>query len=86
VEDKDLQKYIDELLLTFGPASQASPALVDMIRRSHESHLKLRKNLADLLDALDHLRLCMKYQAFDLEATRRENAELKRRLEELEQK
>ena len=79
MDDKDLQKRVDELLRTFGPAG---PALIDMIKQSHESHLKLRKNLADLLDALDYLRVCIKYQAFDLEATRRENQALKQLLED----
>jgi len=31
---------------------------------------------------LDYLRVCIKYQAFDLEATRRENAYLRKLLEE----
>jgi len=31
---------------------------------------------------MDYLRICIKYQAFDLEATRRENEYLKRLLED----
>lgn len=35
-----------------------------------------------LYENLDYLRVCIKYQAFDLEATRRENKYLKKLLEE----
>jgi hypothetical protein len=33
-------------------------------------------------EVLAHLRICLKYQRFDLEATKRENRELRRMLEE----
>ncbi len=34
---------------------------------------KLEEKVNDLQESLDYLRLCIKYQSFDLEATRREN-------------
>jgi len=42
---------------------------------------QLKRSLRHLQECLDHLRLMSKYQAFDLEATRRENADLKAQLE-----
>ncbi|MBX3355207.1 MAG: hypothetical protein KF724_05865 [Phycisphaeraceae bacterium] len=42
----------------------------------------LRRHIFELRDALDSLRLTVKYLAFDLEATRRENALLRRELEQ----
>jgi len=42
---------------------------------------QLKQSLAHLQECLDHLRLVAKYQAFDLEATRRENADLRTLLE-----
>lgn len=39
-----------------------------------------RQRLHELRDALDSLRLSVKYLAFDLEATRRENAILRKEL------
>ena len=44
-------------------------------------HKQLKQSLRHLQECLDHLRLVSKYQAFDLEATRRENADLKALLE-----
>lgn len=44
----------------------------------------LREELEALEDCLDTLRLHIKYLVFDLEATRRENEELRKRLEKYE--
>lgn len=41
-----------------------------------------REERADILDALDYLSICLKYNLFDLEATKRENKMLKQMLEE----
>ena len=46
-----------------------------------DNHRQLKQRLRHLQDCLDQLRLLAKYQAFDLEATRRENADLKTLLE-----
>ena len=43
---------------------------------------RLKESLNRLQESLDYLRLTTKYQRFDLEATRRENAYLKKLLEE----
>jgi len=42
----------------------------------------IRRHLFELRDALDSLRLSVKYLAFDLEATRRENETLRKELEQ----
>lgn len=42
---------------------------------------KLKEHLRCLEEGIDYLRLVIKYQSFDLEATRRENAELRAMLE-----
>ena len=58
-------------------------ALADHIK--HNSHpSRLREHLDCLKEGIDYLRVLVKYQAFDLEVTRRENAKLKARLEESE--
>ena len=46
-----------------------------------DHHTQLKQSLRRLQERMDHLRLICKYQAFDLEATRRENADLKTLLE-----
>ena len=42
------------------------------------------KDIDSLQESLDYLRICVKYQLFDLEATRRENKFLRQLLEERE--
>ena len=42
------------------------------------------KERDSLQESLDYLRICVKYQLFDLEATRRENKYLRQLLEERE--
>ncbi len=49
----------------------------------HDSKLS-PKDLDSLQESFDYLRICIKYQLFDLEATRRENKYLRRLLEERE--
>ena len=41
----------------------------------------MQQSVGELQEALDYLRLSVKYLVFDLEATRRENAYLRRMLE-----
>jgi len=53
-------------------------ALSERVRRNHQ---QLRESLDKLQSSLDNLRLVTKYRVFDLEATRRENARLRKLLE-----
>jgi len=52
------------------------------LHRVVDSNRRRRRILALVQDALSQLRLDMKYLAFDLEATRRERDEFRRKLEE----
>jgi hypothetical protein len=42
------------------------------------------EEISSIQESLDYLRICVKYQLFDLEATRRENKFLRQLLEERE--
>lgn len=78
-----LQERLEELVKEFGPSKDPqAQKLAELARQAQESHKKLKKSLSSLQDALDYLRICIKYQAFDLEATRRENEYLKRLLQD----
>ncbi len=72
----DLIKKMDNL-----PESQKQ-RLVDLALESKQNHAKLKENVSALQESLDYLRLSTKYLLFDLEATRRENAYLRKMLEE----
>ena len=63
---------------SFPPPQQDK--IVNLTRKSKEHHDRLQQKLATLQQSLDYLRLSVKYLIFDLEATRRENVELRKRL------
>ncbi|MCE9590096.1 MAG: transcriptional regulator [Planctomycetes bacterium] len=56
--------------------------LTALAAKTQERHEKLRKTVTDLQESLDYLRLSIKYLVFDLEATRRENAYLRKMIEQ----
>jgi hypothetical protein len=53
-----------------------------LAKQTYENNEQLKKSVNSLQEALDYLRVCIKYQLFDLEATRRENEYLKKLLED----
>ena len=63
------------------PANQA-PAATEAADTAALRRERVQGSVAELQDALDYLRLSVKYLVFDLEATRRENAYLRRMIEQ----
>ena len=83
MEESNLEEKLQELAAQFG----ASPdprcdKLTELAKQARDSHNKLQKSVDRLQESLDYLRICIKYQIFDLEATRRENEYLRKLLEE----
>lgn len=56
--------------------------LVELAKQARANSKKLEKSIAGLQESLDNIQLVIKYQVFDLEATRRENQCLRKLLEE----
>ncbi len=78
-----LNNELKELAREFrGPAGTERIRLKSLAKDARNSQKRLRETVDGLQESLDYLRVCIKYQAFDLEATRRENEYLKRLLEE----
>jgi hypothetical protein len=77
---------LNEIVSEFGsiPAPEKEK-LVILARKSQESHQKLKQSMEQLQSSLDYLRVSVKYILFDLEATRRENKQLRKLLEEKNQ-
>ncbi len=74
---------INELLKEFGGASNPkSKKLEALAKKATSNHKKLQAKIESLQESLDYLRICIKYQLFDLEATKRENKYLKKLLED----
>ena len=83
MEDTTLEQRLHELLKEIRSISQIQrKRLITLARRADNVHEKLSVNVDSLQDAIDMLRIVIKYQCFDLEATRRENTALKKLLED----
>ncbi|MHC4120664.1 MAG: hypothetical protein ACYSWO_24485 [Planctomycetota bacterium] len=62
-------------------SSSYKSELAILTERVKRNQRQLKEGLDRLQNSLDNLRLVTKYRVFDLEATRRENARLKKLLE-----
>ena len=76
-------KKLSELVNEIGamPNSQQKKMML-LAKKTHETQKQLKKNIHNLQESLDYLRVSIKYLLFDLEATRRENTYLKKLLED----
>ncbi|OHB60847.1 MAG: hypothetical protein A2167_00945 [Planctomycetes bacterium RBG_13_46_10] len=83
MDETRLEDKLSELLKEFGDATdlQASK-LAKLAEQAKANQKQIESNANRQQDLLDYLRVCIKYQAFDLEATRRENDYLRKLLEE----
>ena len=83
MDETKLEGKLEELVKEFG--SMADPRhrkLAMLAKQAHDSHKELQRSVNNLQESLDYLRICIKYQLFDLEATRRENEYLRKLLGE----
>jgi len=79
MKDKnEIPEQIDSLIRVVGGSpDNPSKKLVKLVKEDQATRKQLEKSLAELQESLDYLRVCIKYQTFDLEATRRENEYLR---------
>lgn len=83
MDETKLEDKLKELVKEFGGSVDPRHIKLAMLaKQAHDSHKRLQKSVNNLQESLDYLRICIKYQLFDLEATRRENKYLKKMLEE----
>jgi hypothetical protein len=83
MEESNLADKLNELVNEFGPGSDPRYEKLAMLaKQARKSHKDLQRSVETLQESLDYLRICIKYQSFDLEATRRENTYLRKLLEE----
>ena len=80
-----MEGKLNELVKEFGGMVDPQHRKLAMLaKQAQDSHKRLQKSINSLQESLDYLRVCIKYQLFDLEATRRENKYLRDMLEEKE--
>jgi hypothetical protein len=83
MDEANLEDKLNELVKEFGEtANPQHRKLAKLAQQAQANRKKLEKSINSLQESLDYLRVCIKYQVFDLEATRRENEYLRKLLEE----
>jgi len=83
VNIEEIPREVVELAEAVGTLpAEYRQAIEPLLGRVIDSNRRRRRILCLVQDALSQLRLDMKYLAFDLEATRRERDEFRRKLEE----
>lgn len=83
MDEAQLEDKLKDLVKEFGgvvDTQNGKPAMLS--QQASESQKRLEKSVNNLQESLDYLRICIKYQLFDLEATRRENDYLRKILGE----
>jgi predicted enzyme involved in methoxymalonyl-ACP biosynthesis len=83
MDEATFQKRLAELIAEIDtlPADERDK-LRSMAVETKKRHEEIKKTVGGLQDAIDALRLSIKYMMFDLEATRRENDYLRKMLEQ----
>ena len=82
MDEASLEGALNDLLRQFGDTDPSHQKLADVAKQVEANRKQLQKSISTLQELLDYLRVCIKYQAFDLEATRRENQYLRKLLED----
>ena len=77
-----LENKLNELLKEVGGTAELpNQRLANLTKNVQDNSRKLQESLDSLTELMDNLRICVKYQLFDLEATRRENQYLRHLLD-----
>ena len=83
MDEETFQKKLKELVAELNTLPEAErEKLTVLAEETKHRHQQLKKTVGNLHESIDFLRLSIKYLLFDLEATRRENAYLRKMLEE----
>ncbi len=83
MNEEIFQRKLAELVAEIGTMPDGDrERLQELAQQTKERHKQLKETVGQLQDSIDFLRLSIKYMLFDLEATRRENAQLRKMLEE----
>jgi len=83
MDEAAFENRLDELIKEIASVPEPQRTkLVTLVKQTGNCHKRLRKSVGSLQESLDYLRVSVKYLLFDLESTRRENASLKKLLED----
>jgi chromosome segregation ATPase len=83
MNESTFQKKLAELVAEIGTLPEADRAKLELLaEETKQRHQKLKQTVNNLQESIDFLRLSIKYLLFDLEATRRENTQMRKMIEE----
>ncbi|MDH4201866.1 MAG: hypothetical protein OEV87_03145 [Phycisphaerae bacterium] len=82
MDDVNFREKLFELLKDIdGVTTPEKSKVIQLTKKTRQGQDMLQQKLSNLQQSLDSLRLGLKYLIFDLEATRRENNDLRKRLD-----
>jgi len=83
MNEETFQRKLSELIAEIGTLPVGERGKLEILaEQTKERHRQLKETVNSLQESIDFVRLSIKYMLFDLEATRRENLELRRLLDE----
>ena len=83
MNEETFQRKLAELVAEIGTLPEPDRArLQQLADQTKERHRQLKQTVGQLQESIDFLRLSIKYMLFDLEATRRENVQLRKMLDD----
>ena len=83
MNEETFQRKLAELIAEIGTLPAGEREKLELLAaQTRERHKQLKETVSSLQESIDFVRLSIKYLLFDLEATRRENAQLRKMLDE----
>ncbi len=83
MNENDFQQKLGDLMANIAHLPTEKRQHIEQLAEETKARrAKMQATIRSLQESLDHLRLSIKYMAFDLEATRRENDYLRKLLDE----
>lgn len=83
MNEETFQRKLTELIAEIGTLPTNERGRLELLaQQTKERHQELKKTVNSLQESIDFVRLSIKYLLFDLEATRRENAQLRKLIDD----
>lgn len=83
MNEETFQRKLAELIAEIGTLPETERGKLEILAaQTRQRHEQLKETVTNLQESIDFVRLAIKYLLFDLEATRRENEQLKKIIED----
>ena len=83
MNEETFQRKLTELIAEIATLPAGDRDKLEMLaEQTQERHKQLKDTVNSLQESIDFVRLSIKYMLFDLEATRRENEQLRKMLDD----